>query len=799
MKTNSLLLIAVLIGALRVQSAPNEIIYQTGFEPPAFAAGLPLREQDGWLGGWFSPGTAHPTSISTVNARSGAQAVRFYGADAQGSIVGSAFAFRPLFDLNDPNPPPTPLIVEIRADVRLDGPQTGTLGTPEQDAISANLFAVVRQSDQDPVGNFDIGGFFVSSAGKIWAYNWTTGNPRAIYGPSVTYAMGTYHTLVLRVNFVSRTLTYFVDGVELGSAPFPVAIKSDQLIGGYLSLYGGTQIINTPALSYNRANYNAYFDNYSIESVPLTPNDVAIQFAATDYASEEEEDEAMIKIIRRGYTDSAVSATFSTANGTATPGKDYRTASTRVKFGAGETMKTVKIQLRNDHDCEADETVNLALSAASPDVLLWRSSATLWLLDDERAGSADTDFRFRASKLGISNVFEVPSVALLPNNDDGEFFASVFGQDGAGNYVGGLARFDEDGSLDSKFEPYPLAYGTGPSQITVLDEGKRLLVNAGDRLVRLDSKGRPDANFFSALAAGDPAIDPTGYIVDVVVQPDGKIIIAGLFSTVNGVARKNIARLRSNGALDTTFDPGAGPDDYIVDVALQRNGKILIAGYFQNVAGQPRPLLARLNSNGSVDSSFDTGAGFGDSLYGFPYVQTIAVQRDGKILVGGGFDSYQGATHMQLVRLFPNGAVDPSFDTGSGFESYFFPGSGYVARVVVQPDGKLLVSGGFGKYNGVLATGIIRLKQDGTLDPTFRLGGADAIAAGVNGGAAVVLLPDGDILVPLSDNVSFLRNDPINYRGVVRLNGDSDCDDDDRHDDDHHDGDVRHDNERRDK
>jgi uncharacterized delta-60 repeat protein len=783
MKTKSLLIIAVLIAALRVQSAPNEIIYQTGFEPPAFTADLPVRGQDDWSGGWFLPGASHPTSISTVNARSGAQCLRFSGADAQGSIVGNAFAFRPLFDLNDPNPPPTPLIVEIRADVRLDGPQTGTLGTPEQDLISANLFAVVRQSDRDPVGNFDMGGFFVSSAGKIWAYNWTTGVPRSNYRRSVTYAMGTYHTLMLRVNFVSRTLTYFVDGVQLDAAPFPAGVKSDQLIGGYLSLYGGTQTINTPELSYSRANYNAYFDNYSIESVPLTPNDVAIQFLATDYAREEG-DEAVIEIIRRGYGDSAVSATFSTADGTAAPGKDYKPGSTRVNFAAGETMKTVTIQTHDDRFREADETVNLALSAPSPGVLLWRPSATLWLLDDERAGSADTDFHFNLNKIGVSNIFEVPSVALLPDADGG-FLASVFGEDAARNYVGVLARFNEDGSADSKFEPYPLPYGTGPSQITVLDEGKRLLVNVGDRLVRLDSRGRPDSNFFSAIAAGDPAIDPTGYIVGVAVQPDEKIIIAGLFSTLNGVARKNIARLHPNGALDTSFDPGAGTDDYIADVALQRNGKILIAGYFQNVAGQPHPLLARLNSNGSLDSTFDTGAGFGDSLYGFPGLQTLAQQPDGKILAGGGFDSYQGVPHRQLVRLLPDGTLDPSFDTGSGFESSFLRGTpGFVGRVVLQPDGKLLVTGGFGYYNGLWATGIIRLKPDGTLDPTFRLGGADAIAAGVNGGAALVSLPAGDILVPLSDNISFLRDDPIKYRGLVRLNGDSNRDD--RNDDDKH-------------
>jgi uncharacterized delta-60 repeat protein len=753
MKTNSLLLVAALVAALHGRAAASDIIYQTGFEPPEFTPGLPLSEQDLWLGGWYAPGTSHPTTISTANARDGAQCVRFHGTDAQGAIVGGAWALRPLFDLNDPNPPATPQIVEIRADVRLDGPQTGTLGTPQQDLISANLFAVVKQANQDPIGIFDTGGFFVSSAGRIWAYSWITGTGGAIYGNSIPYVMGTYHTLMLRVNFISRTLTYFVDGVELGSAPIPLAIKSEQLLSGYLSMYGGTQVIDTPELSYNRANYDGYFDNYSIASVPLTPADMVVQFAATDYAVEESAHAAMVNVERRGYTNSAVSVTLSTTDGTVT-GKDYRPSSTVVEFAPGETARTVKIRVKNDFLAERDETVLLTLSAPSPEVALPRATAPLWILDDERAGSADPAFHFNADALGLATVYDASSVVPLSN---GKFLAIVSGEDAGRNYVSALARFRADGSADPSFEPYPNAY-----KATSMNIGQQVLVNLGDRLVRLHAKGKEDAHFnVTTLFGSDP-----GFMENLVVQRDHKILVAGFFDSVNGEARSHIARLRVTGRVDSGFN--AAVDDYIGAMALQPDGRILLGGAFQNVGGQPRALLARLNADGSLDTSFDIGAGFGDS---FPTILSIVVQRDGRILVGGSFESYQGAARSSLVRLMPDGALDTSFDIGSGFESGNFPGPGFVSGMALQPDGKLLVSGGFGYFNGVWATGILRLNLDGSLDPAFQVGGNDSFHATLNGGSPV-LLPDGDILAPLSSNVSFIKDEPVQYRGIVRLNGD---------------------------
>jgi hypothetical protein len=136
-----------------------------------------------------------------------------------------------------------PMRIELRVDARLDGPQTGTLGTPEQDILSANFGVNILL----PNGNsLLLGGYFVSSAGKIWTF--TRGRFGAVYGYSVPATFGHYHSLLLRVDFIARTVTYVVNGVELGSTPFPdAAALSEHLANGWVELAGPSTPINTAA------------------------------------------------------------------------------------------------------------------------------------------------------------------------------------------------------------------------------------------------------------------------------------------------------------------------------------------------------------------------------------------------------------------------------------------------------------------------------------------------------------------------------------------------------------------------
>ena len=146
----------------------------------------------------------------------------------------------------------------------------------------------------------------------------------------------------------------------------------------------------------------------------------------------------------------------------------------------------------------------------------------------------------------------------------------------------------------------------------------------------------------------DPSFDPNanGVIERLVVQPDGKILIGGAFTEVDGTTRNRIARLMPDGLLDLSFDPGTGADISLRTVIVLPDGKILIGGSFTQFNGTPRNKIARLMLNGSLDLSFDPGAGINPGL-----IRTLAMQRDGKILIGGLFTSFNGTPHKIITRL----------------------------------------------------------------------------------------------------------------------------------------------------
>src|SRR5687768_430176 len=164
-------------------------------------------------------------------------------------------------------------------------------------------------------------------------------------------------------------------------------------------------------------------------------------------------------------------------------------------------------------------------------------------------------------------------------------------------------------------------------------------------------------------------------------QVDGKILIAGRFTEVNGRASTGVARLNVDGSVDTTFNApdfytiGNPSGAYIIALGIQSDGKIIVVGNYDGVIGGdvgsgPR----RLNPDGSLDLTFTSSDAISDGI-----VRAMAIQADDKILIGG-----SGVANMSIVRLNANGTVDQGFSD---------PGVGTVFSILVQPDGKLLVSG----------------------------------------------------------------------------------------------------------
>src|SRR6185295_12042057 len=132
--------------------------------------------------------------------------------------------------------------------------------------------------------------------------------------------------------------------------------------------------------------------------------------------------------------------------------------------------------------------------------------------------------------------------------------------------------------------------------------------------------------------------------------------IAGEFNSINGTNRNFIARLNANGSLDTSFDPGPGPNAAIFAMALQSDGKVVIGGDFTSVDGTPRNRIARLNGDGTFDATFEPFSGADDTVY------AVAVQPNGKVLVGGAFTTMDLRSRSRIARLDANGTLDLGFN-----------------------------------------------------------------------------------------------------------------------------------------
>ena len=176
------------------------------------------------------------------------------------------------------------------------------------------------------------------------------------------------------------------------------------------------------------------------------------------------------------------------------------------------------------------------------------------------------------------------------------------------------------------------------------------------------------------------------------------MLIGGQFNGFNGFGRTNIARLEADGNVDTTFDPGTGTagavSGTVYSIALQGDGSVLIGGYFTSVNGVARKHVARLHPNGSVDISFDPGAAVAEDN---AIVESVAGQLDGKVLIGGYFNN----SGTNIARLNSNGTVDAAFAPGST--------SSGIQSIALQRDGGIVIGGAFTSYNGTSRVGVARL------------------------------------------------------------------------------------------
>ena len=335
----------------------------------------------------------------------------------------------------------------------------------------------------------------------------------------------------------------------------------------------------------------------------------------------------------------------------------------------------------------------------------------------------------------------------------GGYFTQYTDKNGTVN-VGRIIRLNPNGTIDTTFNSGGIGFNAGVNDIKIQNDGKILCggnfgnYNGVGRsyIVRLNSDGSFDTTF-NLDGVGFNAIVST-----IAIQSDGKILCGGDFENYDdqygSYSSQRIARLNSDGTFDTTFNSGGyGFNANVSMIKIQSDGKILVSGAYTQYSDINGTYygnkIARLNSDGTFDTTFENGIGFGFDFIAY----SLSIQQDGKILVGGAFSQYTDSTGTYnmngIVRLNSNGTFDTSFNPGD----FGFNNTGTVYEILIQSDNKIICVGNFTNYSsgGVLRVKnhILRLNSDGTFDRTFNISGT-----GPNSNIeALALQSDGKILV----------------------------------------------------
>lgn len=273
------------------------------------------------------------------------------------------------------------------------------------------------------------------------------------------------------------------------------------------------------------------------------------------------------------------------------------------------------------------------------------------------------------------------------------------------------------------------------------------------RIARLNADGTLDTTFDPGISVGG-----TGAIHDVIVRPDGKILIVGEFSFYQGANANSIALLNADGSLNGDFNtagafistqPGIYDPAIIYDIALDPLGRILLTGYLNIVQGVPTVGVARLQENGNVDAGFA-------ALFAWDSTpRIVAAGDDFTVLVGGAFQVVNGESHRRLMRLDYDGTIDATFNpSGSGVDAGISDYGPSIRSIVTRPDGGMWITGDFASYNGSSRHYVASLNSDGSLDATFAQGAG----------------PDGPVnqLAVQDDGLLLLAGDFDHVHGFVR-------------------------------
>jgi uncharacterized delta-60 repeat protein len=280
-----------------------------------------------------------------------------------------------------------------------------------------------------------------------------------------------------------------------------------------------------------------------------------------------------------------------------------------------------------------------------------------------------------------------------------------------------VVRINQNGSLDSTFNVGNGFLNSDAYGVKCQSDGKTIFGglftqysgSSVNRITRVNSSGSRDTTF-------NVGTGPNSAVYDVDVQSDGKVIAAGSFTTYSGSSNNYIVRINTDGTKDTTFNLGTGFNSTVYEVRVAGDGKIVVAGTFTTYSGSAANYIIRLNSDGTRDTTFNLGTGFNSVIY------RLSVQSDYKILAMGGFSSYSGSSNNYIVRINASGSKDTTFNVGTGFNA--IRNSYDMGGIQQISDGTIYVNGAFATYSGSTVNGVMRLNDNGTINTTFNTSGS---------------------------------------------------------------------------
>lgn len=347
-----------------------------------------------------------------------------------------------------------------------------------------------------------------------------------------------------------------------------------------------------------------------------------------------------------------------------------------------------------------------------------------------QAGNLDSSFAPETSNYSNIRCFTIQSDNKI-----------VIGSDA---YIGqpipikAIARLNSDGSLDTNFDPPNIFNNFLIFTLAEQSDGKIIVGgwdnNSGTKhyISRLNADGSIDSSFNIGTGAND-------IVRSIVIQTDGKIIVAGDFTFFNGQIAKYIIRLNSDGSIDNSFIPLSGPNNKITSSTILQNGKIIIQGIFSSYDNIARNNIARLNADGTIDTTFNPAITSYDFIY-----SNVVEANNGDVLFGAYF-SFNGTSKQRIVRIKTDGTLETNFNLENATDSPIY-------SISLQNDQKIIIGGDFSQCNGVSRKSLARLNSDGSIDNSFNVGtGANSTVSSI---------------ISTNENFAFISGGFSNYNGI---------------------------------